>query len=701
MPLWLRHGQATQPAQKPSPSTPAAPAEKPAPADADATQRPSGPAAHQREEPRPQATAPQFNVGRGIADITSEPAEVGFMGYGDGRQKGQGVHMRQFARAFAVQDARTGRKQVVVVADMLAVFDSVRQGVLERLRARLGAQYGEANVLLTATHTHSATGGYSWHNLYNVTTNGYHPKSYNAVVGGIVESIVRADRDLAPGEVTFSRSELRGASVNRSREAFEKNRADLKRRLPNGVDPSSVTMRFEREGRTDALLNWFSVHGTSLPTENRLLSTDNKGYAEYLTERGRRGVDYLASGRPSMVAAFSSGAAGDASPNLWLRPGQGPTSDSFENMRILGTRQADAVEQQLSAPGTPLTQGGIDSRITYVNMNGAVVRPEYSGTGRSERTCAGALGGPFGAGSTEDGGGGLPVFAEGAGKNPLASFLSSYLHVANPKLVACQKNKQILLATGDMKWSQTNVPIQVMRIGDRYVVGLPSEVTAASALVVKDAVADRIGVSADNVIIQGLSNAYAHYVTTPEEYSAQHYEGGATLFGRHQLAAYAQTAADLAAAMKGGRSVPLGQKPVNRSRAMGESLSGKVLYDLPTHGRYGKELRRPAASVARGQLVSAQFSGAHPNNDLRTGASYMFVERQERGRWVKVADDTDFATRFVWTRFLAARSKVDLQWTVPADARPGVYRFRYEGAARDGAGRISPIRGTSSHFVVR
>lgn len=33
------------------------------------------------------------------------------------------------------------------------------------------------------------------------------------------------------------------------------------------------------------------------------------------------------------------------------------------------------------------------------------------------------------------------------------------------------------------------------------------------------------------VVIAGPANAYAHYITTPEEYSVQRYEGASTLYG--------------------------------------------------------------------------------------------------------------------------------------------------------------------------
>ena len=42
------------------------------------------------------------------------------------------------------------------------------------------------------------------------------------------------------------------------------------------------------------------------------------------------------------------------------------------------------------------------------------------------------------------------------------------------------------------------------------------------------------------VVIAGLTNTYASYVTTFEEYAMQRYEGASTIFGPHTLDAYIQ-----------------------------------------------------------------------------------------------------------------------------------------------------------------
>ena len=58
------------------------------------------------------------------------------------------------------------------------------------------------------------------------------------------------------------------------------------------------------------------------------------------------------------------------------------------------------------------------------------------------------------------------------------------------------------------------------------------------------------GISGDiDVVIAGLSNTYADYITTPEEYSVQRYEGASTIYGPYTLPAYIQEFNKLAVAL--------------------------------------------------------------------------------------------------------------------------------------------------------
>lgn len=51
------------------------------------------------------------------------------------------------------------------------------------------------------------------------------------------------------------------------------------------------------------------------------------------------------------------------------------------------------------------------------------------------------------------------------------------------------------------------------------------------------------------MVLAGLSNAYADYITTYEEYQVQRYEGASTIYGPHTLEAYIYKFEKLAYAM--------------------------------------------------------------------------------------------------------------------------------------------------------
>lgn len=644
------------------------------------------------------ASQEPYLVGAGVGDITGEPAEVGFMGYGDSKQKGSGLMNRQYARAFEIQDRATGKSNLIVVLDQLTGTESVREEILKQVRAKYGDAYGESNIMITANHTHATPGGVTRYSLYNVTTLGWHKDTFDATVNGAMKAIDAAHADLAPGSLKISQSKVTNVGVNRSMTALNNDPADLKNELVDGVDPTNVTLRLERGGKTHALINWYAIHPTSLPTTNTLVSSDNKGYAQWLLEHEDHGIDRNQGTGDGFVAAFANSNTGDVSPNTALKPGTGPTNDPFTNMKIQGKKQADAVRDHLATSGETVS-GGVDSAIQYNDFSRISVSPEFSGTGQWERTCDASLGQSFAAGSVEDGGGGLPTFGEGVGADPFFNALAKASYNVSPSLKACQYPKDNLLAVGAFDAVQEKLPVQIMRFGDYYILGMPGEMTGAAGVQYRKDAAKLFGVDESHIILQGYTNAYAHYVTTPEEYDSQQYEGGATPFGRYTHPAFRQVLNTVGTSMRDGKDLPLGEKaPL---QPVVNSAQGKVLYDLPGAGRsYGDQVTAPV-NTARGGTVSAEFVGAHPNNNMHHEGTYLEVQRQTDQGWEYVTGDNDPETSFNWKRRLAAQSRVTLKWNVPQDAAPGTYRFVYHGDAKNGSGRITPFTGYSSPFTVQ
>ena len=596
-----------------------------------------------------------LQIGRGVADITGEPWGAGMMGYGMPQQWTKGILSRQFARAFVFDD---GTERVVyVVADIGMFFQATVEAILEALARRFSGSYDASNVVLTATHTHCGPGGHGHHALYNITTKGFHARTFDRIVDGVVDAISLAHDDLAPATAILNRGELRDASVNRSQDAFDLNPADDREHFPGSVDPMTTLLRIEREGELVGAINWFAVHNTSMTNRNRLISADNKGVAAMLWED--EGGNPRSSGA-GLVTAFAQTNAGDISPNLDLTPGKGPTEDDRENTRIIGTRQYEAAKALSALDGESLAPL-LQSRMAYVNLARQVTAE--GSTGRA------VLGASFAAGKLTDGPG-SPLFDEGK-NNPLFERLSSWIYRHHPETAARHSPKDLVLPVGPLHWIAETHPIQLVRLGSLYLICLPIEVTIVSALRLRRATSDILATDLNHVLVQGYANGYGHYVTTPEEYEFQNYEGGSTVFGRHELSALIQTVSELATAMREGKPVDRGVPPrAHRFRipspAGSPRLEKKQLIAVTS-----------APSTAKaGDTVVATFTADHPNALIRP--THLLIERETPEDWVTIADDSSFDTTIEWSHDGKWRWSAAITWTVPEDAE-GSYRISYVG----------------------
>ena len=598
---------------------------------------------------------PTLLVGRGVADITGEPWGAGMMGYGMPDQRTNGILTRQYARAFVFDDGE--RRIAYVVADIAMFFQATTAGVLDGLSALFGDRFGDHNVVLTATHTHCGPGGHGHHVLYNITTAGFHRRTYDRIVNGVVEAIARAYDDLAPSALVLNRGELTDASANRSQAAFDLDPAEDRAHFPGSIDPMTTLLRIERDGRLVGAINWFGVHNTSMTNRNRLISSDNKGWAAYSWEDDGAAPR---TARAELVTAFAQTNAGDISPNLDLKPGTGPTIDERENTRIIGERQLTAARTLATLPGETIAPA-VDHRLVYVDM--------AEQTTDAGRTTPGILGASFAAGKLTDGPG-SPLFDEGK-NNPVFDRISKRLYRRSSALAASQAPKDMAIPVGMLRLSQRHFPVQLIRIGSLYLVCLPFEVTIVSGLRLRRRVAAILGTDLEHVLCQGYANGFGHYVTTPEEYEFQNYEGGSTIFGRYELDALIGAATGLAGAMASGDPVETGPRPARQRSRIASPMGTPLL-----------ERRRPLnvleapGSVRSGELVTARFTADHPNTEIRP--TYLLIERLDGDGWITIADDSSLTTSITWHRDLRLRWAATVTWVA---GEPGAYRISYVGRA--------------------
>ncbi len=639
-----------------------------------------------------------FQVGSGIYDITGPAAELGMMGYAMVDQKTAGIHQRLRSRAFVIASPCNGKRVAFVSADAGQIFQGVKQQVVERLRATYGTLYSDENVVLSATHTHSGPGGFSHYALYNLTTLGYDRQNFDAIVDGIYQSIVRAHGNLTAGSIRIASGDLLNASLNRSPDAYLRNPATERSQYGHDTDKKMTLLRLQSStGQEVGLINWFAVHATSMGNDNLLISGDNKGFASYLFEKAK-GTSYTAS--RTFVAAFAQSNEGDVTPNIYGGTNGGGAND-FESTELSGRKQYTLARSLYDGATQPLT-GAVDFRHAHVKMDEVQVAPAYT-DGLWRTTCEAAIGDSMIAGA-EDGPG---YGSEGATCEDIDSMWSAFNCAVST--TECQGEKPIILETGTMTpypWTPEVLPLQVVTLGNLALVAVPFEMTTMSGRRLRQTVLNQLApLGVDQVVIAGLSNAYAGYLVTREEYAKQDYEGASTHFGPWQLAAVQQEVTKLAAALRDGTPVAPGPTPRDLRNEQTTVQTGVVFDDKLLTVSFGSVVTNARAAYLRGETASVTYWGGHPKNNLRRQGSFLQVQRKSGTSWVTVANDWDWETKYKWARNncvpTLACSHVTVEWKIPADTVPGTYRIRHDGDWKSGwDGLIRPYTGYSREFTV-
>ena len=608
-------------------------------------------------------------------------------GYAVIEQTSVGIHRRQYARAFVfAEDANPDKRTVLVVADMGLMFQSIFMEVLRRLKKKFGDMYRQDNVVIQATHTHVAPGGTSQHLLVDITTAGFRPRTFEAVVAGIVAAIERAHNSLAPAELTLAEATVEDAGRNRSKKSFDRNPEADKAEIPDGVDKRSVTLHINRDGKNVGFINWYSIHPTSFPFTYKHISSDNKGYAAWATEEAA-GVDHQHPEDAPFVAAFAQGTPGDITPNHGLVPGSGPGETPQDSARILGERMMAAVDD--TSKGTSVTNGGVRSIFRWVDCANLSVDAKWTADGKPGKTGPAILGAAFAASSQEDGGGD-PIlgFQEGErGGTPWVAAVNKVTVPANVK--AIQEPKEMLLPVGYIPGliQQTHT-FSINRIGGLTLVALGFEPTVTSGLRLRRTVAEALGVPANTVVVQGYTNGYGHYITTPEEYEGQDYEGGATVFGRNQLPAFHQVFHDMAVAMKEGRSVEVGKPAGDLTGLIPKSIAADTWEDIPPIGKKFGDVIEAPKEVSVGTTFDAVFVGASPNNNLRPGEGYLSII-DSNGK--VIANDSSESTLLTFEN-KAGKTTSTITWETTG-ATPGKYTIELRGDSKALFGALTPFAG--------
>lgn len=231
----------------------------------------------------PRAATPALRVGYARVDITP-PIGAPLAGETDWNGRfARRVRDPLHARALHVECG--GRAATLVVADLLAIPAPLHWAVARE------AGVDPASLLLAATHSHSATGGY-WNGgpLVRYFMGAYQEAIFRELVTKLGAVARRARERLAPTGLRGARVATTGLNANR-------------RRLLGPIDPDLTLVRFERDGEPPLDVVSFSGHPVIGSERDRhAISADFPGeLCRRLEARGRDAI-------------FFQGAVGGLSP---------------------------------------------------------------------------------------------------------------------------------------------------------------------------------------------------------------------------------------------------------------------------------------------------------------------------------------------------------------------------------------------------
>ncbi len=621
----------------------------------------------------------RLRAGAGRADIT--PPQTGYYlgGWTRADRVATGQSTRLYASALVLQ--RGTRKVALVAAELFAIPAGLQEDVARRV-ADLG--YTRESVVLAASHTHSGPGGYFNNPTYNTAAPSVEtvtdPLSfyrllnpepadrqlYTFLVEQIAAAIRRADGDRAHAVAGWGHTDLTGLTQNRSIESHladhgihEAYGTGSPAQDPDGpdhtIDPNVDVLRVDKlersHGRTRRVpigaYSNFADHGTVVKSETEAYSGDHHATA------WRDFVDHVRSeahvpANQTIVNVYPNSDEGDITAGL---NHTGPAGAI-----VVGSAEARAMLRAWRAAGRSLSRTpALDLRWTRACFCG-----RQTATGPVDDKGREGIG--FLTGSEE-------------GRGPLYDVTHVPLEGVTSPLDDPVQGDKVVVPVGD---PPPAVPLAVVRIGDGALATVPGEATKEAGARMRAAVVDALRpVGVTHAIIAGLADDYIQYVTTPQEYGQQSYEGASTLYGRNEATFLQERLAELAGALATGHPAP-GPYPFDPS--YGVRPDGPP---YPAGADRGTITREPASSVARGGTVSMAWDGGASGHDRPVDRAFVRAERVVRGRWRVV--DSDLGLHMLWRVDDQGHSTVE--WTPVRTIPAGTYRLhvtaaRYELVSR-------------------
>ncbi|MEO8200154.1 MAG: neutral/alkaline non-lysosomal ceramidase N-terminal domain-containing protein [Gemmatimonadota bacterium] len=662
----------------------------------------------------PAARCAGFCAGFGRADITPPPG-VGLAGNGPEGKQARGYRVRLMVRALVLKDAR-GEAIALVVADLAHISPTLHRLTAARVAAQTGLSADR--IIISATHTHAGPGHFYSEKQYNgfgSSVSGYDTALVTMLSDGFSRAILDAWEGQRPARAAWGQMPVWGFTRNRSYEAYLLNKPSVSPPFPvpsgvdpvhAAVDPTWTMLRVDLRGDGGdstyypaGAYSVFAIHGTANPPDGDLLDADIHGALERGLERyidQKRGYREFRSPAIHLVA---NGTEGDVSPD-WpatarcgipriqpaLHPGGLRTpsapwvwrfSDSVtvalctHVAREFITAAGDSVSRRLiglyDKLGNELKSDlpiAVAFRIDSLPGFHGLCPAPFTGVS----TTAGAEDGPtrlrgwrlFGLFNLG--------FEEGGS-------------AVNPHPRGCQREKRVAfgeslqnLITGRNALARV-AQLAVVRIGPMMLGAVPAEVTTVAGYQMKRAIRDSViaaGAAETPVVIVGLANGFIQYITSDEEYRAQNYEGGSTIYGPRSAMVLAEELGSLAGSIerRGGGSPP------NLVYDL-EAAPGPIVAVMPRRdaGPPPEQITRTVVSMECGRdTVTVRWLDAYPGRLVPADGKVLELATRTSQGWKAVTWDDDPAVEVRAIRPGKAPGYLwEVRWT--PGSIPPPYRF--------------------------
>lgn len=469
-------------------------------------------------EPEPDRRLPEVDgllAGAAEVDITPPPG-MPKAGYSSNAQDGIGFRTRLRAR---VLHLRAGTSSLALVQCDLLGGSAIVQHLVAKAVAG-STDVGLDGLLIGATHTHAGPGqflGTDFYNRFASNRSGFDPAWSQFLVERIAGGVTEAVAARRPARLATGSIQVWGWTRNRSLDPHVANESVADKRTAAhrkyvAINPVLHVVRVDGvDDAPIAAMVLFSVHGTGISVAAREYNADLWAYvtgtlADHIERsRGIRPVVGAVQATHADVApAIRSGAAG------------------YLEARRVGCGIGEEASAAWDSLEPRLTNRVIlDAALEEIDLD---TSPRIEGIALPHRPAVGAA---LVAGATENTTPvihRIPPFRAGSprrhrpGDEHGAKWIlgSRWLQ---PIILPSHRFPRVL-------------PIQIVRIGELAIVGMPFEVTVEAGRRIAAGVGAELARSGvADVAVSSVANEYSGYVTTPEEYALQHYEGGHTLYG--------------------------------------------------------------------------------------------------------------------------------------------------------------------------